>query len=215
MHHCACGGSCCLTSIPQGPVVGYTGGGDNKLSRCIWAAGFGLTDPGYAYLSGNLLDNYSFDRYTLRIGGDAASMSRLVLEKLLAWRNTGFCGLSDDADQSRCLIPDKVRRVSVAIDLQQGCLYHCNRSDVNMVRSDAVAMCRQESCWPWLQNDEMIVSMVSTHHGAQTSETAEQAASAIELLSVVYRMYMQELNEVYPEVRSCQTLPRPDDHRAL
>jgi hypothetical protein len=52
-----------------------------------------------------------------------------------------------------------------------------------------------------LQDDEMITSMVSTHHGAQTSETAEQAASAIELLSVVYRMYMQRLSEVYPEVR--------------
>jgi hypothetical protein len=87
-----------------------TGGGDNKLSRCIWGAGFGLTDPGYAYLSGNLLDSYIFDRYSLRIGGDAATMSRLVLDKLLAWRNTGFCTPGDDADQSRCLVPDKVRR---------------------------------------------------------------------------------------------------------
>ena len=55
----------------------------------------------------------------------------------------------------------------------------------------------------------MIVSMVSTHHGAQTSETAEQAASAIELLSVVYRMYLQRLSEVYPEVRSCANPAAP------
>lgn len=46
----------------------------------------------------------------------------------------------------------------------------------------------------------MVISMVSTHQGAQTSETAEQAASAVELLSVVYRMYMERLSEVYPEV---------------
>jgi hypothetical protein len=55
----------------------------------------------------------------------------------------------------------------------------------------------------------MIVSMVSTHHGAQTSETAEQAASAIELLSVVYGMYVRRLSEVYPEVRSCANPAAP------
>lgn len=122
MHNCACRVGCCLTSLSQGSVVLHTGGGDNKLSRCIWAAGFGLTDPGYAYLSGNMLDKYIFDRYTLRIGGDAASMSRLVLEKLLAWRNTGFCAPSDDASQSRCLIPDQVRCGNQSVTRLPACL---------------------------------------------------------------------------------------------
>jgi hypothetical protein len=78
-----------------------------------------------------------------------------------------------------------------------------------MTMSDANMMCKQQSCLLCPQNDEMIVSMVSTHHGAQTSETAEQAASAIELLSVVYRMYMHRLSEVYPEVRSCANPAAP------
>lgn len=66
-----------------------------------------MTDPGYSLFSGNILDNYIFDRYTLRIGGDAASMARLVQEKLLAWRNTGFGVPGDDAAKQRCLVPDK------------------------------------------------------------------------------------------------------------
>lgn len=136
-------------------ITAYAGG-DNKISRCIWAAGFGLTDPGYSYLSGNILENYIFDRYTLRIGGDASSMARLLQDKLLTWRHTGFCAPGANAARQHCLVPDK--------------------------------------------EDEMLTSMVSTHHGAQTAETAEQAASAMELLSAVYRMYMNRLHEVYPQV---------------
>jgi hypothetical protein len=131
---------------------------------------------------------------------------------LLAWRNTGFCTPGDDADQSRCLVPDKVRRGD----------QHATRSPVFATEANWTWLylmptfcAAQQSRRTWLQDDEMIVSMVSTHHGAQTSETAEQAASAIELLSVVYRMYVLRLSEVCtPKWGAVQTLPHPDDLHA-
>lgn len=61
----------------------------------------------HSYLSGNLLEHYLFGRYSERFGGGADSLTKLLQDKLLAWRNTGFCAPGDDAAKQFCLVPDK------------------------------------------------------------------------------------------------------------
>ena len=45
--------------------------------------------------------------------------------------------------------------------------------------------------------------MATTHYGAATAITMEQAATAMKLLAVMYRLYMDNLYEAYPEVCPC------------
>lgn len=50
--------------------------------------------------------------------------------------------------------------------------------------------------------DYLLVGMVSTHGYARGASAMGQVASAMQLLASTYHMYMDQLHEVYPEVRA-------------
>lgn len=42
-------------------------GSDSYVTKCIWRAGFGMTDTGYSYMSDKPLEHFVFDRWTFQV----------------------------------------------------------------------------------------------------------------------------------------------------
>lgn len=45
----------------------HAAGSDSYVTKCIWKAGYGMTDPGYSYLAEKPLEHFTFDRWTFRV----------------------------------------------------------------------------------------------------------------------------------------------------
>jgi hypothetical protein len=48
-------------------VTAHAAGSDSYVTKCIWRAGFGLTDPGYSYMTRDPTEHFTFDRWTFRV----------------------------------------------------------------------------------------------------------------------------------------------------
>lgn len=65
-HVCGCALLCCQPGRLSGLCV-HAAGSDSYVTKCIWKAGFGMTDPGYSYFTGKPLEHFTFDRWTYRV----------------------------------------------------------------------------------------------------------------------------------------------------
>jgi len=85
-------------------------GGDGLLSRCLWIAGFGITDPGYSWDTADPFVYFTFGRWELSLGQRMIGLFQLIHFKILQWRSTGFCPAGPSAKklakQQLCIMPD-------------------------------------------------------------------------------------------------------------
>ena len=73
--HCALHGHMrlCFAALPalwssaDCVYVQHAAGSDSYVTKCIWKAGYGMTDPGYSYMAGKPLEHFTFDRWTFRV----------------------------------------------------------------------------------------------------------------------------------------------------